>query len=265
MDSVSPTNQKDNPISRDQWDRQADSLIEMAKTNPELRQILVKALLKPGDYLGGARLSMKNLLAAFRVADMAGSTVYFEREDLSAFNRWRGVWEFLLSQIREDLARPMLRARDVQQLKIALREIQQSAGGAPGIDWNLIQEDLKVLERTARRYDSFPKETPRRGRSLSEHQKRIIACVELLRQCGVRDPCQKVVEALCVWGINRQWKTVSNLWSRYKNYRRRHPDREALPAYWVKIILLSNQPQLNAWIQRQADKTHGSNDKPLPN
>lgn len=265
MDSDSPTNQGNDPISRDQWDKQAERLIELSKVNRELRRTLVKALLRPGNYLSGPRIETKKVLSALRVADIAGSTVYFERGDLSALNRWRKVWEILLGLVRQELARPMLRVRDVRQLKIVLREIQQLAGSAPGIDWSLIQEDLKVLELTAKRYDGFPKGPPRRGRNLTEHQKRIIACFELLRQCGIRNPCQEVAEGLWDWGIDRKLKTISNLWSRYKKYPRRHPEREHLPGYWVKIILFSIRPQVNAWIQTQANNAPAAGKKTFLN
>src|SRR2546425_649139 len=251
MDSVSPTNQKDIPISRDQWDRQAERLIEWAKTSPELRGILVKALLRPGNYLGRPKVEMQKILTAFKVADIGGNTVYCKQGDISAFDRWRKVRELLLGMIRQELLLPLMRGRDVRQLKMILREIRDWSGDATGIDWKLINGDLKILEDEARRYESFPKEAPRRGRKLIEHQHRIIACVELLRQCGVRDPCKTVVEVLWAWGIKREWKTVSNLWSRYKTYRRRHPEREALPGYWVKGILFFIVPELDAWIQTQ--------------
>lgn len=92
---------------------------------------------------------------------------------------------------------------------------------------------------------------PRRGRRLSEHNRHIIAAVELLRQCGVRDPSQRVVEALSSsWGIDRESKTVLNLWSWYKNYPRRHPGREAMPHYHIKRILWLILPAIKAWEKR---------------
>jgi hypothetical protein len=121
-------------------------------------------------------------------------------------------------------------------------------GDVTDINWMLIEEDLKLLE--AKAWEKLPKGAARRGRRLGEHQKRIIAAVELLRQCGVRGRCQMVIEALRSWGVKREWNTVSNLWSWYKSYRLRHPERHALPGYWLKIIYPFVLPQLEPYTSK---------------
>ena len=82
---------------------------------------------------------------------------------------------------------------------------------------------------------------------MSKHQRHIVAAVELLRQCGVRDPSQRVVEILDSFGMNREAQTVLNLWSGYRKYRRRFPEREAMPHYHLKGMLSLVLPPVNAW------------------
>jgi hypothetical protein len=244
---VSPTNQKVIPISWGDPDVVVEFLIGLAKTSPQVRKLLVKALVRPATYFGPPRVGFPRLLNALRVADVAGSTVCQEKnQDVTALNRWDKVRDMLLSWIRTQLfSSPPAFKRDVRQLRLVLRQMREWQGDATDINWKLIDEDLELLE--AKAWDKLPKGTPRRGRRLSEHQKRIIASVELLSQCGQKARCQMVVEALKSWGVKRSWITVSNLWSRYKSYWRRHPERHALPRYWLKIIYPFILPELEPY------------------
>ncbi len=97
MDSVVPTNQKAGTVSRDEWDELTDHLIELAKASPKLRGILVKALVNPAYYLEERKIEMRRLLAALKVADVAGTTVHWKRGDESALDRWRDIWNLLLA------------------------------------------------------------------------------------------------------------------------------------------------------------------------
>jgi len=173
--------------------------------------------------------------------------VYWKRGDESALDRWRGIWNLLLNILRDQLLRPLLSRRDVRQLKLCLQQLRPLWKVTTRINWSRIEEDLKILEDTANDYDSFPKCSPRRGRQLTMRQKGVIASVELLRQCGVHDPCQQVVKALYSWGVSREWKTVMNLWSGYKKYPRRHPNRDAMPSDHIKGILRFVLPEVKAW------------------
>jgi hypothetical protein len=237
MDSVLPTNQKVKAISRDKRDVITDRLIELAKTDAELRAILVTALLNPAYCAEQPQIETRRLLAALKVADVAGSHVRSKRADDSASDRSRAVWNLLLSILREQLLRPLVSGRDVRQLRLCLRQLRSWPMGTGHIDWRCIDEDLEVLEDMAHEYDGFPKGPPRRGRRLGRFQQRIIAAVELLRQCGVPDPSLQVVEALDSFGVKREAKTVLNLWSRYRKYPRRHPERQRMPGYHLKCIL----------------------------
>ena len=192
MDSVSPTNQKVIPISWGNPDVVVEFLIDLAKTSPKVRGILVKALVRPATYFGPPRVGFPRLLTALKVADVAGSTVCQEKnQDVTAFDRWDKVRDILLSWIRTQLfTGPPVLKRDVRRLKMVLSRWREWQGDATDINWKLLDEDLELLEATA--WEKLPKGTPRRGRHLTEHQKRIIAGVELLRQCGVKDPCQMV-------------------------------------------------------------------------
>ena len=250
MDFCVPTNQKAGAVSRDEWDELTDHLIELAKASRKLRGMLVKALVNPAYYVEGPEIEMRRLLAALKVADVAGTTIHWKRADESALGRWRGIWDLLLGILRDQLLRPLLSRRDVRQLKFCLQQMRPLWEVTTRINWKQIEDDLKILENTAKGYDSFPKGSPRRGRQLSKHHKGVIASVELLRQCDVHDPCQKVVEALYAWGVSLQWKTVMNLWSGYKKYPRRHPDREAMPRYHIKGILWFVLPEVKAWAKK---------------
>jgi len=222
-------------------------LIDLAKTSPKVRGILVKALVRPATYFGPPRVGFPRLLTALKVADVAGSTVCQEKnQDVTAFDRWDKVRDMLLLWIREQLiSGPPTFKRDVRQLRLVLRRWREWRGDATDINWKLVDEDLDLLE--AKAFEKLPKGTPRRGRRLTEHQKRIITSVELLHQCGQKARCQMVVEALKSWGVKRNWITVSNLWSWYKSYRLRHPERHALPRYWLKIIYPFILPQLEPY------------------
>src|SRR5439155_24352139 len=131
MDSVSPTNQKKMPFHRDEWDEQADRLIEWAKCSPELQRILVKALTRPENYLEQPRIEMKRLLAAYKVADVACTTIWdrtgasasHSYEDLA--DRWRKVSELLLTRIRDKLILwPPFTARHVRDLRYVLEKLR---------------------------------------------------------------------------------------------------------------------------------------------
>ncbi|MBZ5514200.1 MAG: hypothetical protein LAN62_05015 [Acidobacteriia bacterium] len=188
---------------------------------------------------------------------MAGSTVCQEKnQEVTALDRWDKVRDMLLSWIRTQLlSGPPALKRDVRQLGLVLRLMREWQGDATDINWMLIDEDLELLE--AKAWEKLPKGTPRRGRRLSEHQKRIIASVELLRQCGQKARCQMVVEALKAWGVKRDWITVSNLWSWYKSYRLHHPERHALPRYWLKIIYPYILPQLKEYLRGASNQLNG--------
>jgi hypothetical protein len=242
-----PTNQKVAGVSQDGWDVITDRLIELARADKSLRRLLVEALLNPAYCVEQPKVEMRRLMTAIKVADVAGTTVHSKRGDESALDRWKSVWNLLLYIFRDQLLRPLISGRDVRELKFCLKQLQK---WAPHLDWKGIHEDLKVLEATAKEYDGFPKSSPRRGRRQSEHNRHIIAAVELLRQCGVRDPSQRVVEVLSSsWGIDRESKTVLNLWSAYKNHPRRHPGREAMPHYHIKRILWLNLPANSASVK----------------
>jgi hypothetical protein len=246
-----PTNKKVARVSEDDWDVITDHLIEVAKADKRLRALLVKALLNPAYCVEQPRVEMRRLLSALKVADLAGTTVHSKRGDASARDRWKAVWNLLLYILRDQLLRPLLSRRDVRQLQFCLNQLQKWASGTAHLDWKGILGDLKVLEATAKEFDSFPKSSPRRGRRLTRHNRHIIAAVELLRQCRVRDPSQKVADVLySSYGINRESKTVLNLWSSYKNYPRRHPGREAMPHYHIKGILWLIRPAIKSWEQR---------------
>jgi len=251
MDSGIPANQKIVRVSEDDWDVITDHLVELAKANKSLRALLVEALLNPAYCVEQPKIEMRRLLSALKVADLAGTTVHSKRGDASARDRWKAVWNLLLHILRQQLLLPLVSRREVRQLEFCLKQLQTWASGTAHLDWEGIQEDLKVLAATATEYDSLRKSPPRRGRRLTEHNRHIIAGVELLRQCGVSDPSQKVAEVLYwSWGINRESKTILNLWSGYKNYPRRHPGREAMPHYHIKGILWLIRPAIKAWEQR---------------
>ena len=252
MDSLVPSNEEVPTISQDSWEAIPDRLIELAKSHADLRTILLQALLNPKFCLSEPRIPMQRLLTALRVADLAGSTVYGRRGDKSALDRWHAIKDFLITQLRTQLVsgRPFS-ARQARELRFCLAYLQPSWELYMNVDWGLVEEDLNVLEDTGKTQDGFIKSysaRPRRGRSLTLQQQRIIASVELLRQCGVRDPSQKVIEALfSSWEITREAKTVLNLWSGYKKYRRRFPEREAMPYYHLKAVLWLLRPAVKAW------------------
>ena len=205
--------------------------------------------------MAAPEVAMPRLLAAFKVADVAGATIYGTTGDNSAPDRWRTVWKLLLYILREQLQRPLLSKREVMQLKLCLRQLRPWCTERTGINWKKVEgDDVQALEATAKGYDSFPKGPSRRGRKLTEHQRRIIASVELLHQCGVPYACEKVGLTLESYGIRRDAKTVLNLWSRYNKYRLRHPEREATPSYFIKGMLWSVMPDVNAWVRTQAGK-----------
>lgn len=250
MDSGIPTNPKAGAVSRDEWGKLPDHLIDLAKVSPELRAILVRALVNPVYYLERPRIEMRRLLAALKVSDIAGSTVHSKRGDESALDRWGGIRNLLVSVLRDQLQWPLLSRRHVRELKFCLQQLRPLWEVATRINWKQIEEDLKVIENTANDYDSFQKSSPRRGRQLSNHRKGVIASVELLRQCGVPDRHQQVVEALYSWGVSLECKTVMNLWSGYKTYPRRHPSRDAMPRYYINWILWRVLPDVKAWAEK---------------
>jgi hypothetical protein len=246
-----PTNQNVAGVSQDGWDVITDRLIELARADESLRRLLVEALLNPAYCVEQPEVEMRRLMSAIKVADVAGTIVHSKRGDESALGRWKSVWNLLLYIFRDQLLRPLISRRDVRQLKFCLKQLQKWASGTADLDWKGIQQDLKVLEATAKEYNGFPKSSPRRGRRLSGYNRHIIAAVELLRQCGVRDPSQRVVEVLSSsWGIDRESKTVLNLWSWYKNSPRHHPGREAMPHYHIKGMLWLILPAVKAWEKR---------------
>jgi hypothetical protein len=248
MSSVLLGNQKSGAISRDGRDVTVDRLIELAASNPGLRRILVRALLDPAYCVERPQIETGRLLAALKVADLAGSTVQGKLGEIFAFERWRAVWNLLLSILREQLVQPLLSSRDVTQLRLCLNQLQTWSPAKVTLDWEGIEKDLKTLEATAKEHDGLPKSLPRRGRKMSRHQRHIVAAVELLRQCGVRDPSQKVAgELFKSFGTNRGAQTVLNLWSAYKKYPRRFPEREAMPHYHLKAILWFVWPAVTVW------------------
>src|SRR5579863_370045 len=102
MGSGIPTNQKPHGISRDQWSVITHRLIESAREHSELRTLLVNALLDPANCAEQPQIEMRRLLAALKVADLAGSTVHGKRGgDESALDRWRAVWNLLLGILRD--------------------------------------------------------------------------------------------------------------------------------------------------------------------
>lgn len=255
MDSVTPTNQKNPAIPGDDWDAIADRLVELAKAHPELRRILVRTLVNPAFSVEEPKIQTKRLLTALKVADVAGSIIYGEAGDLSALDRWQEIRELLVGRLRAQLvfSRP-LSTHEARELRFCLEQLRPwwEPYSQPDL-WRIIEHDLTILEATGRiRNSFFPKgrRRPGRRRKLKLHQERIIAAVELGRQCGVRDAAQEVVEILHCFGIHREAKTVANLWSSYRNYPGRLPDRDAMAQYHIEGILWLVRPAVKEWEKR---------------
>jgi len=232
-------------------------LIRSGKISRKLREIVVKALVRPASY-HVPTVELQSLLRAFTVTDFAASEVWQYRSgDMAAFDRWKRVNLLLLAWARHLIAaKPKFAKRDVRHVKYLLEKFKKCREGLVDFDWKLIKEDLDLIEGKA--WEEWPKGPKRRGRTMTEHQVRIVTAVEYLRQCGAPRACEVVAEALWLWGYKREEKTISNLWSRYKSGRPRWPERAALPRQFPYLVAIAVAPQIDACIQEQIAEAKGA-------
>jgi hypothetical protein len=257
MDSVSPRNAEFRGISWVDPQKVGTLLIEVGKTSRKLREIVVKALVRPASY-HVPQVELQSLLRAFTVTDFAASEVWQHRSgDLAAFDRWKRVNSLLLAWARHlMLAKPKFVKKDVRYVKFLLGKYKACRKEMVDFDWKLVEKDLDLIEEKA--WAEWPKGPKRRGRTMTEHQVRIITAVEYLRQCGAPRACETVAEALWSWGVKREAKTISNLWGRYKSGRWRWPERAALPRQFPYLVAMAVAPQIDGCIQERIAKAKGA-------
>jgi hypothetical protein len=247
MDSVAPRNAQFRGISWVDPQRVGTLLVEEGKTSQKLREIVVKALVRPASY-HVPQVELQSLLRAFTVTDFAASEVWQYRSgDLTAFDRWKRVNLLLLAWARLlMMAKPKFVKKDVRYVKFLLGKYKECRKDLVDFDWKLVEEDLELIEEKAR--EEWPKGPKPRGRTMTEHQKRIVTAVEYLRQCGAPRACETVAAALWSWQVKREAKTISNLWSRYKSGRWRWPERSALPRLFPTEVAWAVASQIDACI-----------------